>query len=144
LALIGLATLTLLGGGGAAAWFLVPGARDAALALLQPAPPAPAAPQTGFIELPEMTITLSNAGRPRQLKLSLALEVAGDTAETRPQVLTPKLYDSLLTYLRTLRDGELEGALAVDRLRGDLFRRVELLLGPGLLRDVLVTGLVVT
>jgi len=46
-------------------------------------------------------------------------------------------------YLRTLRDGEMEGALAMDRLRGDLHRRLELVLGPGRVRDVLITGFVV-
>jgi flagellar FliL protein len=57
--------------------------------------------------------------------------------------MTPRVYDSLVLYLRTLRDGELEGALAMDRLRGDLHRRLDLLLGGGRVRDVLITGFVV-
>jgi flagellar FliL protein len=142
--IIALGLLTLVGGGAAGSYVLVPGVAEMVGGLLPLRSEKPAAAaQPGFIELPEMTVTLANGGRPRQLRLTLALEVSGDLAAVRPEVLTPRLYDALLTYLRTLRDGELEGALAMDRLRGDLFRRVDLLLGPGVLRDVLVTGLVV-
>ena len=35
------------------------------------------------------------------------------------------------------------GSIALDRMRGDLYRRLTLVLGPGVLRDVLITGLVV-
>ncbi|MDO9713396.1 flagellar basal body-associated FliL family protein [Paracraurococcus lichenis] len=137
------AGLVLLGGAGAAAYLYVPGAAGLVEGLL-PAKTAEHAPvQPSFVELPEMTVTLTNGGRTRQLKLTLALEVVGDPATLRAEVVTPRLYDSLVTYLRTLRDGELEGALALDRLRADLFRRVDLLLGTGVLRDVLVTGFVV-
>ncbi|MBK1660027.1 flagellar basal body-associated FliL family protein [Paracraurococcus ruber] len=142
-AIILVAALVLLGGGGAAAYLYVPGAAALVAGLLPAKADEHASVHPGFIELPEMTVTLTNGGRPRQLKLTLALEVAGDPALLRPDVVTPRLYDGLVTYLRTLRDGELEGALALDRLRADLFRRVDLLLGPGVLRDVLVTGFVV-
>jgi len=141
----------LLAGGAAGTWFLVPGAADALrrIAGLQPAGeeavtealPPPGKPS--FVEFPEMTLSLPNGGRPRQLRLKLAVEVAGDPATVQPDLLSPRIYDSLVLYLRTLRDGEMEGALAMDRLRGDLHRRLELVLGPGRVRDVLITGFVV-
>jgi flagellar FliL protein len=97
-----------------------------------------------FVDLPEMAITLSNGGQPRQMRIKLSLELAAVRPETPPtDVLTPKVYDALLTYFRTLRDGEIEGSLALDRMRGDLYRRLSLVLGPGVLRDVLITSLVV-
>lgn len=96
-----------------------------------------------FIEMPELNVTLPNGGRPRQLRITLAVEIMGDPILVRPVVNNPRVYDSLLLYLRTLRDSELEGALALDRLRGDLYRRVDLLLGPGVVRDVLITGLII-
>lgn len=151
LLLILLALLVLLGAGGAGAYFFVPGVADglrASLGGLLPggnaaapvtAPPAKAA----FVELPEMTLTLPNGGRPRQLRLTLAIEIAGDPEIVKPSLISPRIFDSLILYLRTLRDGELEGALAIDRLRGDLFRRLDLLLGPNVVRDVLITGFVV-
>ncbi|WP_245870457.1 flagellar basal body-associated FliL family protein [Teichococcus rhizosphaerae] len=141
----------LLGGGAAGAWFLLPGLSGQVTALLG-GPPAeeagaeaalPASGRAGFVEFPEMTLSLPNGGRPRQLRLKLAVEVAGDPALVQPDLLSPRIYDSLILYLRTLRDGEMEGALAMDRLRGDLHRRLELVLGPGRIRDVLITGFVV-
>ena len=68
--------------------------------------------------------------------------------QTTPQptpaaVLTPKVYDALLIYLRTLTDSEVDNSLAIDRIRGDLFRRLTLVLGPNVVRDVLITSLVV-
>lgn len=150
--LFGTVTLLLLGGSGGAAWFLVPGVQDGMRKLTgfeaaspDDAPPAAAAASTRpvFVELPEMTLTLPNAGRPRQLRLKLAMEVVADPGQPPPDLMNPRVYDSLVLYLRTLRDGELDGALAMDRLRGDLHRRLELLLGEGHVRDVLITGFVV-
>lgn len=141
----------LLAGSVAGAWFLIPGAAEALrqVAGLQSrgeeataeALPPPGKPS--FFEFPEMTLSLPNGGRPRQLRLKLAVEIAGDPALVQPDLLSPRIYDSLVLYLRTLRDGEMEGALAMDRLRGDLHRRLELVLGPGRVRDVLITGFVV-
>jgi flagellar FliL protein len=151
--LFGAAALLLLAAGGDAAWFLVPGAADAVrkIAFGDTAPAEGGAPAAApaasarpvFVELPEMTLTLPNAGRPRQLRLKLAMEVVADPGQPPPELMNPRVYDSLVLYLRTLRDGELDGALAMDRLRGDLHRRLELLLGEGRVRDVLITGFVV-
>ena len=147
--LLGLAAVLLLGGGGAAAFLLVPGVSDAVRKIIpgqaadSVASAAASLAKPVFVELPEMTVTLPNGGRPRQLRLKLAVEVAADPAQPSPDVGNPRVYDSLVLYLRTLRDGELEGALAMDRLRGDLLRRLDLLLGEGRVRDVLVTGFVV-
>jgi flagellar FliL protein len=142
----------LLGVAGAAAWFLVPGAADAARRLVGLAPAgemvaeatheAPVAAPS-FVEYPEMTVTLPNAGRPRQLRLKLAVEIQGDPAAAQPDLMSPRVYDSLVLYLRTLRDGEMDGALAMERLRGDLHRRLEMVLGAGRVRDVLITAFVV-
>jgi flagellar FliL protein len=141
----------LLGGAAAGAWFLVPGAADAVrqLAGLKAAPEESVAAvelppgKPSFVEFPEMTLSLPNGGRPRQLRLKLAVEVNGDPATVQAELLSPRIYDSLLLYLRTLHDSEMEGALAMDRLRGDLHRRLDLVLGPGRVRDVLITSFVV-
>lgn len=112
-------------------------------------PPQPSAPpveegKAVFVDLPEMTVTLPNGGQPRQLRIKLALELVVMKPGLPPtELLTPKVYDALLMYFRTLHDGEIDGSLALDRMRGDLYRRLSLVLGPGVLRDVLITGLVV-
>ena len=78
------------------------------------------------------------------MRIRLSVELAKRSADVPPtEILSPRVYDALLTYLRTLRDGELDGGLAIDRLRADLYRRLTLVLGPGVVADVLITGLVV-
>lgn len=138
------ALLVPLAAGGAAAWMF--------RAQLMPAPaqkPAPtaaaaAAPATPvFVDLDEMTVTIPNGGHPRQLRIRIVLELTRPTSKTQPaDLITPRVYDALLTYLRTVQSDELEGGLALDRLRGDLYRRLSLLLGTDVLHDVLITGLV--
>jgi flagellar FliL protein len=138
--------ILLLAGGGFAAWQFVPGLADktrTAAGRAEPAEPLAAATKPVFIDLPEMALTLPNNGHPRQMRIKLSIELAkGTTEKGAAEALSPRVYDALLTYLRTLRDGEIDGGLGLDRLRADLFRRMDLVMGPGVLRDVLITSLV--
>lgn len=95
-----------------------------------------------YVDVPELTVTLPNHGHPRQLRIRLTLELSAAPDAAHP-ALSPQLYDALVTYLRTLTDADLDGGLAIERLRGDLFRRIDLVLGRGVLREVLITGLLV-
>lgn len=140
-----LGVIILLGGGGGAAWQFVPGLADKVHTLIghheQVATVASSRPV--FIDLPEMALTLPNGGRPRQMRIKLSVElVPGASQQQATEALSPRVYDALLTYLRTLQDGEVDGGLGLDRLRADLYRRLELVVGPGVLRDVLITSLV--
>lgn len=137
----------LLAGIGAAVYVFVPGVAKTVQAMLPghatPAP-AQASNKPTFIDLPEMAVTLPNGGHARQLRIRISLELAKNApAPPSADLLSPRLYDALLTYLRTLRDNEVEGGLAMDRMRADLFRRTELMLGTGTVRDVLITSLVI-
>lgn len=99
-----------------------------------------------FVQIPEMTVTMSNAGRPRQMRIKLALELAKHPKEgedEKADILSPRINDALVLYLRTLRDADVDGALSIDRMRGDLQRRLDLLLGEGVLREVLITSLII-
>jgi flagellar FliL protein len=159
LILLVLLLLLLIGGGGAAFMF-VPAVHDKITGLIGGG--APSAKKEAeaieekpyFVEIPEITVTMPNAGRARQLRIKIALELAkhpgaeGGKEEkkdsaTNPDVLSPRVYDGLVLYLRTLRDAEVDGALSIDRMRGDLQRRLDLLLGDGVLKDVLITSLII-
>ena len=137
--------VVLLGGGAGAAWQFVPGVADKVHAMTGHHEPVALAVngKPVFIDLPEMALTLPNGGRPRQMRIKLSVELAQGTSEHQAtEALSPRVYDALLTYLRTLQDGEVDGGLGLDRLRADLYRRLELVVGPGVLRDVLITSLV--
>ena len=138
--------MLLLAGAGAA-YVFVPQVEQSVRGLLgKKAEPGPvASSQPAFIDLPEMAVTLPNGGRSRQMRIRLSVELAKNSARYRRQKIRGRLgvYDALITYLRTLRDGEVDGGLAIDRLRADLYRRLDLLLGPGVIGDVEpITGLV--
>jgi flagellar protein FliL len=131
----------------ATTYFFVPAVADTVshLAATQPQPtsnPAPAS-RLQTIDVPEMVVTLPNGGRTRQLRIKFIIELT-KTAHNVPssEVLTPRVNDALLTYLRTLRDGDLDGGLALDRIRGHIYRRLTLILGPGVLENILITALV--
>ena len=145
--LIALGLLVLsIGGGGGGAYVFVPGVADKVHDMMPKkeaeAPAAPPGPV--FADLPEMSVTLPNGGQPRQLRIRISLELMQTTPALPPtEILSPKVYDALLTYLRTLTDSEVENSLAIDRIRGVLYRRLCLILGPNVVRDVLITNLVV-
>jgi flagellar protein FliL len=136
--------VVLLAGGGAA-YLFVPQVGQTVQSLIGNKAPAGPVATAGpvFIDLPEMAVTLPNGGRGRQMRIRMSIELAKSSADLpASQILSPRVYDALLTFLRTLRDGELDGGLAIDRMRADLYRRLNLVLGPGVVADVLITGLV--
>jgi flagellar FliL protein len=134
---------------GAAYWFS-PAAADTSShpAVSQTAPKTqpgqtPAQPRPQILDVPEMTVTLPNGGHARQLRIKLSLELTPGPHELPPpEQLNPQINDALLAYLRTLRDGDLDGGLALDRIRGDLYRRLTLVLGQNIVNNVLITSLV--
>ena len=137
--------VVLLGSGAGAAWQFVPAVADKMHAIVGHHDTVSVAVSSRpvFIDLPEMALTLPNAGHPRQMRIKLSVELApGASQQQATDALSPRVYDALLTYLRTLQDGEVDGGLGLDRLRADLYRRMELVVGPGVLRDVLVTSLI--
>lgn len=147
------APLLLLGGGGGAAYAFVPAVHGMIAGLLGHGAPAEGgaktetaeAVQSYFVQIPEMTVTMPNGGRTRQLRIKIALELAKHPKEgaESSDILSPRINDGLVLYLRTLRDADVDGALSIDRMRGDLQRRLDLLLGDGVLRDVLITSLII-
>jgi flagellar FliL protein len=140
------AALLVVAGGLGAAYLFIPAFSTTVHDVLAHKEPSTSAVSVGpvFADLSEMSLTLTNGGQARQLRIRISVELA-PTARQLPssEVLSPKVYDALLTYLRTLTDAEVENSLAIDRIRGDIFRRLTLLRGPNIVRDVLITSLVI-
>lgn len=95
-----------------------------------------ALPQVGFIDLPPVIISV-NAGDSRHLKFHAQLEVNTDYIAD-VEKMTPRIMDVLNGYLRALEVSDLEDSLALMRIRGHLLRRIEIVVGEGRVRDVLV------
>jgi flagellar FliL protein len=140
--ILGLALAPLLGGAGFYASYagLIPGLGGTEAAPV--ASPAPAAgtaatSTTTFVPLDPITINLGTRGQARHLRFVAQLEVPpAHAAEVARQM--PRVIDVLNTYLRALDLPDLEEPAALTRIRAQMLRRVQLVLGPERVSDLLV------
>lgn len=94
-----------------------------------------------FVPIDPMVISLGTSGRGRHLKFSAELEVVPGR-EQRVQSLMPRILDVLNGYIRAVPLEELETASALVTLRAQMLRRVQLVVGESLVKDLLVTEFV--
>lgn len=139
---LGLGLAAALGSSGFyAAWsgiLPLPGAAGAAEDGL--APPARRA-ETGFVPIAPMVISLGPEARARHLRFAGALEVpAAHLGEVQRQM--PRVLDLLNGYLRAVDARAFDEPTALVRLRAQMLRRVRIVLGEALVRDLLVTEFV--
>ncbi len=148
LVLVAAAAVALAGGAGGAVvgLGLLDGGDEPSVAEaadVEPAPvPAGAAPM--FVELPQMLVNLSvGDGRPRFLKLGVAVEVTDPLVADRIAQLSPRIVDSFQMYLRTLTPDELQSPGAMFRLKEDLHVRIHQAIQPNRVSDVLFKEMLV-
>lgn len=99
-----------------------------------------ALPEVAFVDLPAVIVSVK-AGDSRHLKFHAQLEVnAGYVADV--EKMQPRIMDVLNSYLRAVELSDLEDSLALMRIRGHLLRRIEIVVGEGRVRDVLVSEFV--
>ncbi|WP_282152264.1 flagellar basal body-associated FliL family protein [Ruegeria atlantica] len=98
--------------------------------------PAKALPKVGFVDLAPVVVSV-NTSDSRHLKFHAQLEVnAPYMADV--EKMKPRIMDVLNGYLRAIEVTDLEDSLALIRIRGHLLRRIEIVVGEGRVRDVLV------
>ncbi len=98
--------------------------------------PPKALPEVGFVDLPPVIVSV-NATESRHLKFHAQLEVnAAYISDV--EKMQPRIMDVLNGYLRAVETSDLEDTLALMRIRGHLLRRIEIVVGEGRVRDVLV------
>jgi len=98
--------------------------------------------EVAFVPLDPMVITLGSGAQGRQLLFTAELEVAPDDAEEVTNLL-PRVLDVLNSYLRVIDMQELNDPRTLVRLRAQLLRRIQIVTGEMLVRDLLVTEFVV-
>ncbi len=137
------AVALLLGGGGFYGTYA--GALDA---ILHPAGPEAAghgdmAALPHFVELDPLMVSVGGAGSIRQLRFRAFLQMTGDAG---PDVaaLQPRILDIFATYLRAISVDRLEDPTSLLHLRAQLLRRVQLLVGPDVIDDLLIIDFVIT
>ncbi|MEM6658428.1 MAG: flagellar basal body-associated FliL family protein [Pseudomonadota bacterium] len=98
--------------------------------------PAKALADVVFVDLPAVIVSV-NAGDSRHLKFHAQLEVdAPYVADV--EKMQPRIMDVMNGYLRAVEVSDLEAPLALMRIRGHLLRRIDIVVGEGRVRDVLV------
>ena len=122
------------GGGGFAATYL--GTLDG---LLGRGSPSIAIPEKTyrFVPLDTLVVTLGPQARSRALRMTAQLEVAPE-AEDAVAEMVPRILDVLNGYLRAVDEDELEDPAALALLRAQMLRRIQVVVGDGLVRDLLI------
>lgn len=97
-------------------------------------------PDISFVEVDPIIVSLPDA---RVLRFRAQLEVAkphvGDV-----QKMMPRVVEVMNGYLRALEPADFQHPAVLPRLRGQLLRRVQVVVGDGRVRDILIMEFVLS
>lgn len=91
-----------------------------------------------FVLLDPINITLPPGSNRSLLRLTVQLDVAPQNAAAI-DAIKPRITDILNSYLRAVQIADLETPSALLRLRTQMLHRVQVVAGPGIVRDLLIT-----
>ncbi|QHQ36806.1 flagellar basal body-associated FliL family protein [Algicella marina] len=91
-----------------------------------------------FVPLEPIIVSLGPRARAGSLKFTAQLEVESDYTENVVSMI-PRIQDVLNTFLRAVEESELEDPGALPLLRAQMLRRIQIVLGEGQVRDLLIT-----
>ncbi len=146
--ILGLVLALVLGGGGFYAvhsGLLFAAPQDAAQSG-QPDAPQPLAgplPSVAFVAVDPLVVNLGPAGAGRHLRFRAQLEVGADHVADVTLML-PRVTDVLNGYLRAVDLTDLSDPMALQRLRAQMLRRVQVVTGEGRVRDLLIMEFVLS
>ena len=93
--------------------------------------------ETVFVEVDPITISLNDSQAAQHLRFRAQLEVSTDF-KNEVKASLPRVTDVMNSYLRALELRDLTGPMALVRLRSQMLRRVQVVIGKGRVRDLLV------
>jgi flagellar FliL protein len=105
------------------------------------APHAEPLPDVMFLPIDPFVISLGPGANARHLRFSAQLEVASPHLEETRHVL-PRILDVLNSYLRAVGTEQLEDPAAMARLKAQMLRRVQIVVGEGRVNDLLISEFV--
>ena len=132
--IVALAGAMIAGGGGFAATYL--GVFDGLLAGGGHAVESPGKSYR-FVPLDTLVVTLGPQARSQALRMTAQLEVAPEAEEAVTEMV-PRILDVLNGYLRAVDEDELEDPASLALLRAQMLRRIQVVVGDGLVRDLLI------
>ncbi|NSX54661.1 flagellar basal body-associated FliL family protein [Parasulfitobacter algicola] len=102
-----------------------------------------ALPKVAFVAMDPLHISLGRGAERSHLRFQAQLEVEAG-AEEDVQVLLPRVADVLNSYLRAVELSEVEDPSALVRLRAQMLRRVQLVVGDEHVKDLLIIEFILT
>lgn len=94
-------------------------------------------PAVAFVPLDPMIVSLPAGGISTHLRFSAQLEVNPEYAG-EVETLKPRIVDVLNGYLRAVEIAELSDPAVLVKLRGQMLRRIQVVVGDGRVRDLLI------
>lgn len=94
-------------------------------------------PDLAFVPMETMVINLPEHAQARHLLFTAQLEVEPAYSDEVSNLM-PRIVDVLNGYLRAVRLDELEDPTALIRLRAQMLRRVQVVVGEGRVKDILI------
>ena len=140
--IIGIVLAVLLGGGGFFAVYtgLLLGPKEETVEI-EAEPVSPLA-DVSFLPLDPMVINVARASKPLYLRFRGELEVEPPYIED-VRKLVPRIMDILNGYLRAVPIAELEDPTALIKLRAQMLRRIQIVVGEGRVHDILIMEFVI-
>lgn len=139
--IIGILLAMILGGGGFFAAFegLIPGTDRGAAS--EAGPDVSALPDVAFVPVESVIVALGQGAENQYLKFTAQVEVeSAYVADVT--LLLPRILDVFNSYLSAVDPLSLEGSAAIVRVRAQLLRRIQIVVGEGRVRDLLITEFV--
>lgn len=90
-----------------------------------------------FVKIDPILISLNDSNRVQHLRFRAQLEVVADH-EHEVEAVLPRVTDVLNSYLRALELADIRDPLALTRLRAQMLRRVQVVVGKNRVRDLLI------
>ncbi|SMX40394.1 flagellar basal body-associated FliL family protein [Octadecabacter ascidiaceicola] len=130
--------LAILGGGGgffAVQSGMIGGSSEEAHE--EEVPVAEDLPALAFVPMETLVINLPDHAQAKHLLFTAQLEVEPAFSQEVTDLM-PRIVDVLNGYLRAVRVAELEDPTALIRLRAQMLRRVQVVVGEGRVKDILI------
>lgn len=105
------------------------------------AAPQHATEEVSFVPLEPLIVSVGAPGSQRHLRFSAQLEVTSG-GEAAVSTVLPRVTDILNGYLRAIELADIEDPSALVKLRAQMLRRIQIVVGDGLVSDLLVSEFV--
>lgn len=101
-------------------------------------------PNTNYLDLEEFLVNLNNPGKQVSfLKMTVTLELPNLKTKEVVEGKMPLIRDTFQIYLRELRNTDLQGSAGIHRLREELLLRVNKIVDPHPISNILFKEIIV-